>query len=210
MQLNKRSWIRRRIGMKIEILPAADQLIAAAANGIYQGIIVTLVVALSLRLLGRTNAATRHAIWFCTLLLVASLMIAHCLRDYLAFAFPAAKTDLAAVPPFAAALPKSLESNGVIVESDASALYPELNIRRENPLEEASRSGSSSLLWLDSVRSASPIDAVAPQQSGATSPGPAVTGERLEASNVPSKPTEFRWLAYRLLNPISWRLALGP
>jgi len=74
--------------MKIEILPAADQLVAAAANGIYQGIIVTLVVALCLRLFGRTNAATRHAVWFCTLLLVASLIIAHCWRGYLAFRAP--------------------------------------------------------------------------------------------------------------------------
>src|SRR5258706_8956874 len=97
MRLNKRSWIRRRNGMKIEIT-AADQLVAAAANGIYQGIIVTLVVALSLRLFGRTNAATRHAVWFCTLLLVASLIIAHCWRGYLAFALPTAKSDLAALP----------------------------------------------------------------------------------------------------------------
>src|SRR6267154_825270 len=98
MQLNKRSWSRRRIGMKIEILPAADQLVAAAANGIYQGVIVTLVVALCLRRFGRTNAATRHAVWFCPLLLVASLLSAHCWRGYSAFALPPAKSDLAAWP----------------------------------------------------------------------------------------------------------------
>src|SRR6266481_2735678 len=108
MRLNKRSWIRRRIGMKIEILPAADQLVAAVANGIYQGIIVTLVVALSLRLFGRTNAATRHAVWFCTLFLVASLIIVHCWRGYLAFERPAAKSDLAALDRPAAALSKLL------------------------------------------------------------------------------------------------------
>ena len=34
--------------MKIEILTLGNQLVAAAANGIYQGIIVTVLVALSL------------------------------------------------------------------------------------------------------------------------------------------------------------------
>src|SRR6266567_7764518 len=65
--------------MKIEILTLGNQLVAAAANGIYQGIIVTVLVALSLRGLGRTNAATRHAVWFCTLLLLVCLLVAHCL-----------------------------------------------------------------------------------------------------------------------------------
>ncbi len=63
--------------MKNEILNLCDQLVAATANGVYQGIIIAILVALCLRWLVRTNAATRHAIWFCTLLLLIGLVVAH-------------------------------------------------------------------------------------------------------------------------------------
>src|SRR5690349_20155114 len=63
--------------MKIEMLPLWNQLVAAAANSICQGIVVTVLVALSLHVLGRTNAATRHAVWFCTLLLLVAIVVAH-------------------------------------------------------------------------------------------------------------------------------------
>jgi len=69
--------------MKSEIVTACYQLITAGINGTLQGIAVTLVVAGGLRLLGRTNAATRHAVWFGTLLLVALLIPAHLLREHL-------------------------------------------------------------------------------------------------------------------------------
>jgi beta-lactamase regulating signal transducer with metallopeptidase domain len=52
-------------------------------NGIYQGVIITTLVALGLRATRRTNAATRHAILFGTLMLVAALIPAHALRDYI-------------------------------------------------------------------------------------------------------------------------------
>src|SRR4051794_31183801 len=85
--------------MKPEILKACDQLVAGAASGLYQGIIITALVAVVLRALRRTNAATRHAVWFGTLLLVASLMTAHCLREGMQLVSAAAKRrDLAAVP----------------------------------------------------------------------------------------------------------------
>ena len=66
--------------MRIEALSASDQLLSAAFNGLYQGVILTFLVALSLWGLRRSNAATRHAIWFCTLFLTASLIAAHCGR----------------------------------------------------------------------------------------------------------------------------------
>ena len=65
--------------MKNEILNVCNQLVAAAANGVYQGIVIALLVAICLRWLVRTNAATRHAVWFCTLLLLVALVVAHCL-----------------------------------------------------------------------------------------------------------------------------------
>src|SRR5215475_4345401 len=66
--------------MKNEILTACYQLVAAAVNGTYQGILITVLVAASLRMLRRTNAATRYAVWFGTLLLLALIIPAHCLR----------------------------------------------------------------------------------------------------------------------------------
>ena len=63
--------------MGIEILEISDRLLAACANGIYQGILLTALVALSFRLFGRINAATRHAVWLCALVLLVLLVVAH-------------------------------------------------------------------------------------------------------------------------------------
>src|SRR5439155_3495067 len=78
MRSRKRSRIRRRIAMGTEILDVSDRLLAAVMNGIYQGILVTVLVALSFRMFSRTNAATRHAAWLCTLVLLVLLVVAHC------------------------------------------------------------------------------------------------------------------------------------
>jgi beta-lactamase regulating signal transducer with metallopeptidase domain len=63
--------------MKAEIQEVCTQLLAATANGVYQGIMVALLVGLFLRLLVRTNAATRHAIWFATLAILVLAIPAH-------------------------------------------------------------------------------------------------------------------------------------
>ncbi|HXP60830.1 MAG TPA: M56 family metallopeptidase [Dongiaceae bacterium] len=70
--------------MKAEIFAAGDQLLTAALNGSCQGILLALLAGLGLRLLGPTNAATRHAAWFATLLLLALLIPAHYWRQRLA------------------------------------------------------------------------------------------------------------------------------
>jgi beta-lactamase regulating signal transducer with metallopeptidase domain len=67
--------------VKSEILNAGDSLVTAALNGMYQGILLTVLVGLSLRFLGRTNAATRHAVWFVALLLVGALVPAQWCRE---------------------------------------------------------------------------------------------------------------------------------
>jgi beta-lactamase regulating signal transducer with metallopeptidase domain len=64
--------------MGTEILGVSDRLFAAGMNGIYQGILITVLVALSFRVFSRTNAATRHAVWLCTLILLVLLVVAHC------------------------------------------------------------------------------------------------------------------------------------
>src|SRR6266446_3325989 len=78
MRSRKRSRFRLSTAMGPEILGASDRLLAAVMNGIYQGILVTVLVALSLRVFSRTNAATRHAGWLCTLVLLVLLIVAHC------------------------------------------------------------------------------------------------------------------------------------
>src|SRR6267378_1969553 len=77
MRSRKRSRFRRRIDMGTEILGVSDRLLAAVMNGIYQGILITVLVALSFRVFSRTNAATRHAVWLCTLVLLVLLIVAH-------------------------------------------------------------------------------------------------------------------------------------
>src|SRR5712671_1522683 len=81
MRLRRRSRIRRRIAMGTEILDVSDRLLAAVMNGIYQGILITALVALGVRVFRRINAATRHALWLCTLVLLILLVVAHCWFD---------------------------------------------------------------------------------------------------------------------------------
>ncbi len=58
---------------------ACERLLSATANGIYQGMIVAAFAALALKMFARTNAATRHAVWFGVLLFVTALIPAHLL-----------------------------------------------------------------------------------------------------------------------------------
>ncbi|MBN9688750.1 MAG: hypothetical protein J0M24_00805 [Verrucomicrobia bacterium] len=67
--------------MNLETLdPWAQQVLSSLFNGGYQGLLLTLAVALALRWTPGANAATRHAVWFVTLLLVALLPVLHGLR----------------------------------------------------------------------------------------------------------------------------------
>jgi len=64
-------------GVNDDLLNRSDLLVNATLNGIYQGLIVAALVAITLRLLPRTNAATRHAVWFFTLFLIVSIIPVH-------------------------------------------------------------------------------------------------------------------------------------
>ncbi len=61
--------------MNLELL--SHRLLGALFNGGYQGLLLTLSVWLGLKLVPRSNAATRHAVWLVTLLAVAALPVAH-------------------------------------------------------------------------------------------------------------------------------------
>lgn len=63
--------------MNLEITTISDRLLSALANGIYQGLLLAAAVWLCFKLLPRLNAATRHAICFATLLVIAALPIIH-------------------------------------------------------------------------------------------------------------------------------------
>ncbi len=104
--------------MNAEMLGACDRILSAAANGIFQGILIAGFVAVGLRLVSRTNASTQHAIWFTTLLLLAALIPAHYLRDrYLG------KGDRAAIErprsEAAVAAPSGSESDADALESSS-------------------------------------------------------------------------------------------
>ena len=61
--------------MRFDIWRFSEELVAASLNGVVQGLLVIFAVWLGLRAFGRTNAATRHAVWFVTLLIVAALLL---------------------------------------------------------------------------------------------------------------------------------------
>src|SRR4029077_14766468 len=122
--------------MKSEILTACYQIVAAAINGTYQGILITVLVAVSLRMLRRTNAATRYAVWFGTLVLLALIIPAHCLRSRWdadlnpatvekSVSAPTSQPDLDPMRMEASSLPP--DSDGESHQFAANALLPENN-----------------------------------------------------------------------------------
>ena len=56
-------------------LSLSHRVFEALLNGGAQGMVLTVLVGLTLRCLPRINAATRHAVWFVCLLLVAALPV---------------------------------------------------------------------------------------------------------------------------------------
>jgi beta-lactamase regulating signal transducer with metallopeptidase domain len=83
--------------MNNEIAQFCDRILSALCNGLYQGLILAVVVYFLLKILPRTNAATRHAVLYSTLLLTAVLPLAH-------FAFPSLDTGYIASAPDQAAI----------------------------------------------------------------------------------------------------------
>ena len=53
-----------------------DAALSAVLNGGYQGILLTVLVYLGLKLFRRVNATTRYFVWLTTLTVVAALPIA--------------------------------------------------------------------------------------------------------------------------------------
>ncbi len=60
--------------MSPDLLRGCDEVMTAVVNGTGQGLVLVGLVGLVLRWAGRTNAATRHATWLVTLVLLAGLI----------------------------------------------------------------------------------------------------------------------------------------
>jgi beta-lactamase regulating signal transducer with metallopeptidase domain len=200
--------------MKTELLTVSDRLVGAGITGLYQGIIIVLIVAVALRL-GRTNAATRHAVWFCTLLLVAGLTGAHLLLDQ------------PTVPAGSAADVLVADSDEDESDAETSEL-PEISSTLSevaNPDSEPTFSGNfDAVSFLDQrqPKSALPFTLLPrPEQPANHKEG---TSDSLRASSSasenastagtqshsqPDKSSVAKILPAWLLQPLAWKLAVG-
>jgi len=138
--------------MSGEFFAACERLLSATANGVYQGMLVALLAGLVLQLFARTNAATRHAVWFGVLLFVAALIPAHLLlslrpRPELSAptSGPASRVAVIALAPSYAGdtangfvadsnfpVPQRDESNGCSAEDNPSSSGPGIPRKWEN------------------------------------------------------------------------------
>ena len=191
--------------MKNDILNICDQLVAAAANGVYQGIMITLLVAVCLRWLVRTNAATRHAVWFCTLLLLVALVVAHCLVG--SFSLRRVKSDVAApasnvestIPATGAAVLSETEANAGKSSDDFDNFHDEWSRADQHPLIAA----------MIQVQKDNAEDVAEPMQPKRIELGKAQNDNAGLTSHLSIEKADFRWLLERVLNPISVKLAVG-
>ena len=191
--------------MKNDILNICDQLVAAATNGVYQGIMITLLVAVCLRWLVRTNAATRHAVWFCTLLLLVALVVAHCLVG--SFSLRRVKSDVAApasnvestIPATGAAVLSETEANAGKSSDDFDNFHDEWSRADQHPLIAA----------MIQVQKDNAEDVAEPMQPKRIELGKAQNDNAGLTSHLSIEKADFRWLLERVLNPISVKLAVG-
>jgi beta-lactamase regulating signal transducer with metallopeptidase domain len=209
---------------KLELLTVCDQWVAAALNGLYQGIIIAVLVALGLRLLRRTNAATRHAVWLSTLLLLALLIPAHGLRNYISNG-PAAASE-----PEPARVFSAVETDLTTVQSGES--FTSSRDETQNPRFEISPAGSPApavlrepesdlvgrepvLVQVTQTRRVTPADgfhqAVLLQMSDDEASSAILPPVSAAISETEDNPTASRlgWLAKRLVNPVSWNFRIG-
>jgi beta-lactamase regulating signal transducer with metallopeptidase domain len=176
------------MAMSLEFLAAADRLVSASLNGLYQGLIVTVIVAVCLRL-GRTNAATRHAVWLTTLLVVALLIPAHCLRQ-----------NLSSAPPEA---PQLTAGSAIVAEPTTEALNPELTTGTElEPIAEPAVSPAEEPISGDDAETDSEFELGARSEISDE-------GERPAAAADPVRSAFVSRLLERLMNPVAFNVGLG-
>ena len=130
--------------MSTELHEFCANLFPATLNGVYQGVILSLLLCLGLRFLGRTNAATRHAIWFLGLVMVVLIIPAHYWLDQRALkeSGQPARLMLASQPIDDAAPKPSVVWLDLNTEVPKVLTLPEGDSAREDPVQAAVASDS--------------------------------------------------------------------
>src|SRR5258708_10888976 len=198
--------------MKIEILTAGDQLVSAVINGVYQGMIVAALVGIGLRLIGKTNAATRHTVWFATLLLLVGIISAHCLRDQGASdaqnrtervteSMPARNSSFATVPPSPAPTPAG-EATAALIELPPSIFDPGLAFQQYLRPDEADAPGPLPAPLGEIGRLEAPISLLSPTQISTAPPVKTDPGDLPATAGASREPYKFPLG----VSPVSWKL----
>ena len=199
--------------MGTEILDVSDLLFAAVLNGIYQGMVITALVALSFRVFRRTNAATRHAVWLCTLVLLVLLVVAHCLF-YLPWLQPGKIARTAATPESEMSTPTetapAATTKGIPTERrsfrpewpDDFLVEQEQRVSREPGLLSSTYAEPPDDVRTVSTGSLPPLHAT----PGGETNRPAL--ETLAASSAEDRSAWFYTAMRRLANPVSLTLGL--
>jgi beta-lactamase regulating signal transducer with metallopeptidase domain len=179
--------------MKYELFALSERLLSGALTGLYQGLVLALIVGLTLRLLRRTNAATRHGIWFATLLLVTALMVGNCLTAV--FSAPTA--------PLA---PPTQPIAWVPFDAEAEPAQPpdELYWEDSGPQERPAQADAASQRSFEIEAPAASASLHKPLK--ASSPPPQTFSERI-ASLFGVRTAPF--LSTGIPHPISWRPLAG-
>jgi hypothetical protein len=190
--------MRGTIGMKAEIQEICTQLLAATANGVYQGIFVVLMVGLFLRVLVRTNAATRYAIWFATLLLLVLAIPAHYWLDR------------SVRRPMSSSEPSGPEATGAVGRERflADSTRPELDFSFLGSIDQLpgpSAAGPVLEGLSDSQPNLPPVSARSLPMVVRPLGRPGV------ASGVVTRlSTQWQWIVDHALRPVSWNLESPP
>lgn len=201
--------------MKIEILTAGNHLVSAVLNGVYQGLIVAALVGIGLRLIGKTNAATRHTVWFATLLLLVVIIPAHCLRDQgvsnaqnrmerITESLPAQNSSFATVPLPPAPAPVG-DATADSIEPAPSIFDPGLAFQQYLRPDEADAPDSLPAPVGEIGRVEAPINLLSPTQISTASLDITDSVIRPAAADVSRGPFKFHWG----VSPVSWKLPIG-
>jgi beta-lactamase regulating signal transducer with metallopeptidase domain len=195
-------------------------------NGVYQGVIITTLVALGLRATRRANAATRHAILIGTLMLVAALIPAHALRDYVSHLSwissnsPPAPRIFSGPEERAGESTPSFRSGSIGLDGGRSLSASPSALRSEQGLSVTGRKLTSEEIE-PAVRAEDLYKAESREitsdfgshpNSSAEPTGNVLTGLRVPDGQGPSalispEQTWFQRAVNRLVHPVSWKLS---
>lgn len=189
--------------MITELQRIGAQLMTAAINGVYQGIIVVVLAALVLRMWTRTNAATRHAVWFSSLVLLVLIIPAHYCLDRFTVELKAGSQgdapNSAGVPSRAGIFNDPKEQNVFPFDFNLISLGEGSNPEPvPGPLAVGEGSGSTPDLearaWKQANLQPEPAHLDGVRSAGAT------------PARWPSTLTQaLRWAGARFLQPASWK-----